>query len=342
MHSLAVHDLVSDTLRGCSTAEGPRSIAFAAPLDVWRRVLAFEGCAVQFERALQRSGLMREAPVQLRRFLLDETGASLRHAVVVHEQLAAIGALATRHGIRVLVLKGAARLLAAGLGGTRSIADIDLLVSRRDATHLHRLLQVEQGYAVSGAAQSHHLAPLVRSRCLSVEIHFRLTDAELPLDAAIWRDTRQVRAGTVALEIPSPTSMLLHTLEHATTLNWMSRYRLRDILDVAGCFTAEVSIALVDAYVRQSPRRTALETILSAARDVEPRIPDWRPNTWRTVRRISRARIAIAVSSGNRVIAERLFRYVGVLAEGSPRTVSRAGLTAARWVRAASAALMGA
>jgi hypothetical protein len=341
VHSLAVYDVVADILRSRATTARGRGVAFGAPPDVWRRVLAFEGCAVQFERALQGAGLIREAPVHLRRFLLDETGTSLRHAVVIHHQLVAIGELAARHGIRVLVLKGAGRVLGGGMGGTRSIADIDLLVAASDAGRLHRLLQTECGYAASAPAQRHHLAPLSRARCLTVEIHVRLTGDELTLDAEIWRDTRQASAGPAALEIPSPTNMLLHTLEHATTLNWMSRYRLRDILDVACCFTADVSTDLVDAYVRRSPGRAALETILSAARELEPRIAQWRSNAWVTVRRVSRARLALAASSGDPVIAERIFRYAGVIAEGSPRTIARAALTGSRWLRATAAALIG-
>src|SRR5688572_11408841 len=105
MHSLAIYDAVSAVLRARPLSAGQQRAAFAAPLDVWKRVLTFEGCAVQLERTLQRAGIMQAVPPSLRRFLLDATGASLRQSVVAQAQLAAIAELATRHGIRVLVLK---------------------------------------------------------------------------------------------------------------------------------------------------------------------------------------------------------------------------------------------
>ncbi len=335
VHSLAVYEVVSGMLRGLPPTPRQRRDAFDAPLDVWMRVLTFEGCAVQFERALQGAGWMREAPAGLQRVLRDATGASLRHSVIAHEQLARIGELTERNGIRIIVLKGAARLIAGALGGRRSIADIDLLVDPADAGRLHVLLQAEQGYAVTGPAQRHHLAPLGKSGCLMVEIHRRLANDELPLDRAIWQDTRRVTVGRVTLEIPSAANLLLHALEHATTLNWMSRYRLRDVVDVAECYTSEVSPAVVDAYVSRSGRRPALETLLSAAHDLEPRIPRRRARAWSTVRRVSMARLGVAVPIGDRLIAERLFRYMGVLAEASPATLVRATGRALRWVRAA-------
>jgi len=338
VHSLAIYDLVSDMLRKRQISALQRRTAFAAPVDAWMRLLTFEGCAVQFERALQATVLMREASPTLRRHLRDATGASLRHAVIAHEQLAAIGALAARQGIRVLVLKGAARLLGGALGGTRSIADIDVLVSPNDAQCLHRLLQTEHGHAACGPAQAHHLAPLGRPGSLTIEIHSRLTADALPLDSAIWRDTTPVSLGGATLEIPSATNLLLHTLEHAIALNWMTRYRLRDILDVAACFTSDVTSAVVNDYVCTHRQRAALETILSAAHDIQALIPLRRANAWMTVRRVSRARLALAGRSTNRHVAERLFRYVGVVAESSPATMARAAFGAARWLRSASLA----
>ena len=269
----------------------------------------------------------------MRRFLHDATGESLRHSILAHGQLAEIGRVAREHGIRVIVLKGAARLLTGTSGGRRSLADIDLLAPPDDAARLHALLQSEHRYSVRGDAQRHHLSPLARPGSLPVEIHVRLADEPMPLDAAIFARTRRIPHGGAALEVPSPTNMLLHTLEHATALNWMTRYRLRDIIDVAACFTDEVNADVIRAYVQVSPRRGALETLLSAAHDIAPRIPCGRPDAWRTVRRVARARLGAAVAFGQRDVAERLFRYVGVLAEGSPATIGRAALAGVSWLR---------
>ena len=337
VHSLAIYDLVSDVLRARPVPASRRQAALRAPLDVWQRLLSLEGCTVQFERCLQRAGLMGEAPPALARFLRDATGASLRQSVSVHSQLTAIATLAERDGIRFLVLKGAGRLVADALGASRAIADIDLLASPADAMRLHALLRTELGYAAAGPAQQHHLAPVARAGSLPVEIHLRLTDAAMWLDAAMFDATRRIPVGSTMLEVPSATSMLLHTLEHATLLNWMSRYRLRDVLDVAACYTDDVDAAAVEAYVRASPRRAALETILSAAHELAPRIPCARPAAWRTVRRVSRARLGIAIPFGRTTAADRLFRYAGVLAEGSPTSLRRAAMTGTRWLRAAAA-----
>jgi hypothetical protein len=51
------------------------------------------------------------------------------------------------------------------------------------------------------------------------------------------------------------------------------------------------------------------------------------------VSRVGRARLGAAVAFGQRDVAERLFRYVGVLAEGSPATIGRAALAGAGWLR---------
>ena len=335
-HSLAVYDLTAALLRGQRASAHVRRAALAAPLDVWRRTLGFEGCAVPFSNALRQAGLDHGARPELRRFLRDATGESLRCSILAHNQLAAIGRLARAHDIRVIVLKGAARLLTGTSGGQRSIADIDLLATPADAARLHRLLRAEQQYVPRGAAQSHHLAPLARAGSLPIEIHVRLAGEPLPLDAAILEGTRRSPHGGGMLEIPSATNMLLHTLEHATALNWMTRYRLRDVVDVAACFTTDVDRDHIAAYVRSSPRRFALETLLSSAHDLEDRVPCDRPDAWRTVRRVARARVLAAVAFGQRDVAERLFRYVGVLAEGSPATIGRATIAGMGWLRGAA------
>jgi len=330
VRSLAVYDLVADVLRGRPAEESVRRRGFDAPLALWRRVLGFEGCTVQFDHALCAAGLTADLPLPLRRMLREATGTALRRAILVHEQLAAVAALGSAHNIRLLALKGAARLLGGEAAGTRSIGDIDLLVSPVNAVRFHTLLQRELGYAVSGAGYPHHLPGLTRSRSLGIEVHVQLSHVPLALDGEIWRDTRSVALDGHAIEIPSPTGMVLHTLEHAAGLNWAGRYRLRDIVDIASLFTGAVLADVVTSYVNASPTRSAFETLLSAAHDLDPRVPRSRARAWRTVRRVSRARIAVASVPRTRLVAERCFRYAGMLAEASPRTLARAGLALVR------------
>ena len=334
----AIYDFVTDVLRGRPTRATVRRRAFAEPIARWQRVLGFDGCAVQFDRALLRAGLSAEAPTRLRVLLRTATNDSLRHGLLVHRQLAEAAALCAREGIRVMALKGAARLLAGELPGTRSIADIDLLAAPADAPRLHALLQRELGYAVDGAAYPHHLAGLTRPGSLGIEVHVRLTPTPLPLDAAIWDRTRAVATGAGRVDIPSPTGLLLHTLEHAVRVNWTARYRLRDIIDVAALFTDDVDQERVLAHVAASDCRPAMRTLLAAARELQPEIPVAAPGAWRTVRRVGRARLALAMLPRTPLVAERWFRYVGVVAEGSPRIIGRLGLDLARRLATRAAA----
>lgn len=334
-----IYDLALAVLRGRSTSAEERRRAFAEPITRWRRVLNFDGCAVQFDRALHRTGHASDAPPALRRLLREEANESLRRALLVHGQLGQLAAPCARDGIRVMALKGAARLLAGEAAGTRSIADIDLLVAPADAARLHALLRRELDYAVSGEAYPHHLAGLTRPGSLGVEVHVRLTPTRLPLDTAIWTETRSASAGGYPIVLPSPTNLLLHTLEHAVRVNWAARYRLRDILDVAALFTAEVDCERVLAYVAASDCRRPMRTILGAARELQPAIPVPAAHAWRTVRRVGSARLAFATVPRTPLIAERWFRWVGVVAEGSPNNILRLALgIARRTARAAAAA----
>lgn len=325
MHSGAVYEFVSELIRRRTPSGARRRRAFAAPGAVWKRVLGFEGCAPLFSRRLADAGLEREIPRELQLLLRDARSKSLQSSLLIDRQMPAVAAMATEHGIRAMVLKGAARILGGETPGGRSVADVDLLVRPADAARFHLLLQSELGYRAAGAGAAHHLPGLVRPGCLGIEVHFRLAERESPLDETIWEGTRTIAAGSHSIEIPSATSLLLHTLEHAAALNWNVRYRLRDICDVAELCGDDVSGERLAEYVRSHRERRALETLLSAAHDLEPRLPRSRNGAWATVRRVSIARLALAVIPKERLMAERLFRYAGVLAEGSPRAILRSG-----------------
>lgn len=324
MHSLAVYDFIVDLLRGRPTSVARRRAAMAAPVRVWERVMELEGCGERIDRALTRSALLSEVPPRLRRMLRDTTGAALRAAVLANGALIKVAAVAAAHDVRVIALKGAARLLGGEVAGTRSMTDIDLLIPSSDAPRFHALLQHALGYRSNGRAYPHHLPALTRTGTLGIEIHCRLSDAVLALDSEIVRDTRVVMLQAHPIEIPSPTNMVLHTLEHAAGLNWMVHYRLRDVIDVASLFTTGASADAVRSYVRASSSRIAFETLLSAAHELQPMVPTTRPEAWRTMRRIARTRLALAVLPHERTTANRVFRYASLLAEGSPRSIARA------------------
>lgn len=339
MDSGAIYGLVAATLRGERQRDALRARAFAAPIERWERVLGFDGCALHFARALQGAGLAEEVPSTLRTLLREATITAIERAVMVHRQVAEVASLAQRSGIRVMALKGAARLLGGEMPGTRSIADIDLLVRPDDAARLHALLQADLAYVEDAQPYAHHLAGLTRGGSLGVEVHVRLTPTPLALDDEMWRDSWTVVLRGASVELPSRTSLFLHTLEHAVRVNWTGRYRLRDVADLAALYTPEVDDARIRRYVEASDCRGPMLTVLGAARRIEPRIPLGSPRGWRTVNRVGRFRIALATLPRTPRVAERLFRYAGVIAEGRPGTLGRAGLDAARRLVGARAAL---
>ena len=327
----AVFDVIASVIRGLPVDAAQWSRAGAAPLTTWQRVLGFEGCAPQFDRALRSRGLMAAVPAEVRQMLRESTAAALRLGLVAHGQLGEIAALASRHGIRVLAVKGAAQLLGGQVPGARSLSDIDLLVRPADGERFHALLVGELGYRSDGPTYPHHLPVLERTASLNIDVHVRLSDVATVLDDAMWTDTRIVEVeGGSALELPSPTNMVLHVLEHGLRLNWMGRYRLRDILDVAALYTEDVSDTAVRAYVARSDARRACEILLSAAHSLEPRVPMSCAAPWRTLRRVSRTRLAAASLPRDPRAAERCFRYAGLVAEGSAASMLRAGRNAVR------------
>lgn len=328
MHSVAVHDLAAAVLGGELPSPGARRRAFAAPLHIWRRVLGFEGCAVQFDHALIARGIEAEAPAELRAMLRAGTAQALQHGLLVLRQVPVVARIAGTHGIELMALKGAARLLGGEPAGRRSIADIDILVRHGDAPRFHELLRRDLGYASVGPASPHHLPALVRPGQVGIELHFRLGPDSGPLDERIWSDARSVELGGASIAIPSPTSLLLHTLDHAAAVNWVGRYRLRDLCDLAQLGTADVSSGAVAEHIRGSTAGHAMTTLLTAAAAMRAPGPPSREamRACATVRRVSAFRIALAVLPKERLAAERVFRYAGVLAEGSPRTVARAAI----------------
>lgn len=336
VHTRAIHDVVVGVLRGDRIDPHQARLAFRAPLPIWRRVLGFEGCGAQLDHRLRTRGLSRELPDPLRRLLRDATASALRLGMLAHQQLAEVAALAQRSGVRVLALKGGAQLLDGHPAATRSIADIDLLVAPADGVRFHELLANELRYSTTGPAYPHHLPVLERAGSLNIDLHVRLSDVAIPLDTAIWAGTRQAAVGGHTIELPSATNMVLHVLEHGVGLNWMGRYRLRDVLDIATLYSADVSDNEIRSYAAQSRGRAACETLLSAAHHLEPRVPRSRATAWRTIRRVSRTRLALAVLPRDPRVAERVFRYAGVVAEGSPRTILRAGRVLARHLAAAA------
>jgi hypothetical protein len=290
----AVYDIVSAAVRG-------RSVSDVGPSDVatWERVLCIEACGPWLEWACRRDPGLARAMEPARHIVRVQSEAAVAHALAIGSQLAEIAVLAPRTG-RVLVLKGAARLLGGEPAGRRTLADIDLLVENPLAWH--RALQRELGYRPDDTGTpARHLPALIRAGSLAVEIHTQLSDGGSGLDTIIWRDTRTPVPG---LEIPSAVALARHTLEHATVVHRTLRYRLRDILDIA-------------AVCQEMPSGLgrAAETLLAAA---GLRGESEADRAWRTVRRVALARLAVPATPRVAGDLDPLVYVASQLAEGSP------------------------
>lgn len=321
VRSLAPYELMAAVLADEKPSASLVAHAFAAPHELWKRALALEGCAVHLDRALHRSRVVNVAPLTLRRELSEATARAVRHALSVPGQLDELSTVARELGIRVMVLKGAGRLLGGALPGGRSLSDIDVLAAPHDALRLYALLRDRLGYTPAQAAPEHHLPMLSRAGALPVEVHVQLGPRPTGLDQRIWRDAAKVHGTDMV--IPSSTAAVMHALEHGALVHWAVRYRLRDLLDVAEAWSAHVDGDEVSSYLRTHPQRVAMETLLGAARRFSAAIPAGRQPAWRTVRRVARVRHVVAAYVRSPALAQSLCIVAGVLAEASPKALVR-------------------
>lgn len=340
MAASAIYEGMAATLLGRSVPRELRDAALAAPLRAWNRALAIEGCALPLGRILARRAALSDVPLVVHGLLRQAASQALTGSLALHTQLPPVVALARRDGIRVIALKGAARLIS-GMAAERVIADIDLLVAEDAAEHLAGRMRAELGYARKGGPQPHHLAPLALRGGLTVELHTRLGHERSWLDGWLRSHTRTLALHGIPVEVPSPTALALHTLDHASALNWAFRYRLRDVLDTASACGPEVDIEVIRAWAARSAERDAIETLLAAAAELAPRLRPFHPTrertaAWQRIRRVGRARARAAAIPNGTLTAQRAMRYAGVLAEGSPRLIVR--LTASSVLRAAGMA----
>jgi hypothetical protein len=300
------------------------TLAHAATPAVWERVLLLETCGPWIDRVRRGNPAVSATVRPVDDMLRVQGELSLFQGIAAGAQLAEIAALASRLGVRVLALKGAARLLSGEAPGRRSLSDIDLLPEVGGATTLFDALVRECGYAVDAAVTpGRHLPMLVRSGGLPVEVHARLTDRASPMDAAMWDGAVDVRVGTATLTVPSPTARVMHTLQHALIVHRTMRYRLRDVTDVRTVWAASgVDRVAVRQWVAKAPYRGALETLLAAA-GVTPYASDGgAEHAWGRVRRVAVARLAVPGRAGVRATDDPLVYVAGQLAEGSPRVLA--------------------
>jgi hypothetical protein len=242
-------------------------------------------------------------------------------------------------GVRVLALKGAARLLGGEPAGTRTMSDIDLLVDGDGAEELHAALGTTLGYTPDEpGTPDRHLPALGTKAGLPVEIHCHLSDSGSDaLDRRMWIGARAA-AVDGSIWIPDATALVMHALDHAVVVHRAARYRLRDVLDVALLMTDAVDRDEVRRFVDAHPDRSALRTLLAAALDVPGAVvPDFvepaqdareRRHAWRRIHRVGRTRLLAPVRAGIPPATDPRVVVLSQLAQGSPGGIVRLAMRA--------------
>jgi hypothetical protein len=311
--AVAVYDVVADGVLGISPHPVTLARASRSPLGVWARVIGAEGCGARLSFAARRDGWFGTLPAGVRTLLDNERAAALRAVETARRQVSEMADL----DVRVMVLKGTARALARmDMPSERGFADIDVLVSPADAQRLHRQLRDRFGYVSRYGACSRHFAPLQRAGSLPVELHVRLGNRDREegmLTGEIWEKATGTR-----IAIPSPTHVLLHTLAHATDVDWAMPYRLRDVADVAAAIAAGADLDAVARFAAVSSARPVVTTLVAAALSMHTASREVA-----RVRRVGRARAIGAAVADRPDVANRLLCYAGLAAAGLPRAAAR-------------------
>jgi hypothetical protein len=317
-----VYDVVASAVRSAPPPPDRALVAHAAAASVWERVLVLEACGAWIDRVRRGNPAIAAALLPADALLREQGEAAVREGLVACGQLAEIAVTAARVGVRVLALKGAARLLGGEVPGRRSLSDIDLLPEAGSATLLFDTLVRECGYTVDGTTTpERHRPMLVRPGALPVEIHDRLSDDGSSVDARIWDGATDVVVGSATLAVPSPTARVLHTLQHALVVHRTVRFRLRDVTDVSTVWAAAgVDHDAVRRWVAGEPYAGPAATLLAAA-GVTPYAAN-AARAWATVRRVAVARLAVPARAGVRAPDDPLVYVAGQLAEGSPSVLA--------------------
>jgi len=348
----SVYDVVAAVVAGVLPAAPRVALASQAPTATWERVLALESCGAWLDGARRQSPATAASLAPAESLLRATSAHALRTAITAMQQLAEIAELAAASNVRVVALKGAARLLAGESAGNRSMSDIDLLATDDGALVIHGALQSKLGYAPDEpGTPTRHLPSLTRALSLPVEIHRRLSDSgSSSIERRVWTGTRSVPVGRGSIEIPDATALLIHALEHAVVVHRAARFRLRDVLDVSVLASDAVDWVEVGRHVRAHADRGAMRTLLAAAHSVPHAVGQRGPRAdlraqrraWRRIRRVGRTRLLAPARTDIPPASDPRVAVLSQLAQGSPRSILRLAVRAiampARAIRLVSGA----
>ena len=188
-------------------------------------------------------GLLERVPRSPRAHLLASCRLAQAQAYEVRREVAQVAKALARTGVDIVLLKGAAYLLA-GLPPAhgRLFSDIDILVAK------NALAEVEAALMLHGWATSHHepydqryyrrwmheLPPLRHvARNTIVDVHHSIappTGRFKPDSAKLLREAEPL-AGHAKLKVLAPVDMVLHSAAHLF-LNEELSHGLRDLVDI--------------------------------------------------------------------------------------------------------------
>jgi len=162
----------------------------------------------------------------------------------VYAVLQSVLASLAGEGVPVVVLKGAAlAVLVYQHIGLRTMADVDILVDRRDLDKAGAVVEQlgfvpQEGYRNKQWYKDHHhhMVPYVSADgSVTVEIHWHIIERTAPIDLPmeqLWDRAQSVRVATVPCLALSPEHMLLHVILHLSSPNRFLG-QLRGLCDVA-------------------------------------------------------------------------------------------------------------
>ncbi|MBK8252454.1 MAG: nucleotidyltransferase family protein [Polyangiaceae bacterium] len=209
----------------------PNVDAYGAPewVVVQQAVTAWDAAPMVYT-SLRETGLLAKAPRELaeamKRDHAASTAANLRLSFEADELVSGL----EKTGVKAVLLKGTA-LFSLGVWrdpGARPTCDIDLLISKNDASNVDRFLRT-QGFEQARSGGVKHLPPYGRNGVV-VEVHthafWSLSDGHrVVLDEMVDGSGRPYLGGVVA-------HLVHHLFESSVTTPWLVAKTLADLAEV--------------------------------------------------------------------------------------------------------------
>jgi len=212
-------------------------------------LVEFEQCEVWLWRRLQHLDATDAPAPRFTAWLARRARMAVAQNLLVDEQAACVVRELTAVGIPHVLLKGAARRVAAGtypLADARATHDLDVLVPAPQAGKAWDRLR-SSGYEpapLRGVKPGHfHLPPLWNDSRVAVELHTS-TSFDVPPDVAWRRATggcQEIERGGLQMRVPAATELLWHGLTHGLW-NRYDAFRLRFLLDGAAICASGAAI----------------------------------------------------------------------------------------------------